>query len=283
MNKRCKLLNGVCMKKLLYVITVFLVFGSSALALPMSGSISADYDLSFESIIKKKFGSIFEASKIFEKNDDIFYQRRFKPLYMLSLHELYNKKPLLKNNLDKRKIPNSYSLSLSGSTHFSESNIILSEQDGSLNINELSFVEKSGDFEKINAEYEATVAKNPDRIELLYKYAQFLYLNKKYLDSISVLTDITKKDDGFLLAFYTLGNIYFDMGDYKRAIKANLEVVKKNPYCADAYFNIASALEKMHKFNLAIDYYQKCLSLNANDEQAQNALQRLEQLTYLTD
>ena len=275
------------MKKILSLIFILTLSSNYSFAQQMSGSISKDYDnsydVTFESILRKKFGEIIEFSKVFEKNDDIFYQRRFKPLYMLSLHELYNKKPLLKNNLDKRKIPNSYSLSLSGSTHFSESNIILSEQDGSLNINELSFVEKSGDFEKINAEYEATVAKNPDRIELLYKYAQFLYLNKKYLDSISVLTDITKKDDGFLLAFYTLGNIYFDMGDYKRAIKANLEVVKKNPYCADAYFNIASALEKMHKFNLAIDYYQKCLSLNANDEQAQNALQRLEQLTYLTD
>lgn len=270
------------MKKILSIIAVLLFNTTSAFALPMSGTVSADYDLSFESIIKRKFSEIMEISKVFEKNDDFFYQRRFKPVYMLSLHELYSKKPLLKSNVEKRKIPNTYNLSLNNDATGVQNEISFSSDNLKSNVKEVAVTEKKDEYVSSKAEYETLISQNPDRIELLYKYAQFLYFNKKYAESIIVLNNIIQKDDSFVLASYTLGNIYFDMGNYKDAIKANINVIKKNPYCADAYFNIASALEKMHKFNLAIDYYNKCLSLNENDEQAQKALQRLEQLTYIS-
>lgn len=268
------------MKKSLLLITIFLLSVNSAFSYSMSGGISQDYDMSFESVLRKKFGEIIEVSKVFEKNDDIYYQKRFKPVYMLSVHELYSMLPSVKSNIEKRRIPNTYNLSLKGAKALSENNITFQNNSVNNDILNLENIEKTQGFEKANEKYKNLISKNPDRIELLYKYAQFLYSNRKYDDAIAELNNIIEKDKSFVLASYTLGNIYFDKGDYKNAIRANLAVIKHNPYCADAYFNIASALEKMHKFNLAIDYYQKCLSLNSADAQAQNALRRLEQLSY---
>jgi len=268
------------MKKNLLVITAFLLSVNSAFSLSMSGGVSQDYDMSFESILRKKFGEIIEISKIFEKNDDVFYQKRYKPVYMLSTHEFYNILPAVKSNIEKRRIPNTYNLSLKTGESMPENSISFSNNKTDNDILNLEIIEKNEGFEKAQEKYKELISQNPDRIELLYKYAQFLYSNKKYDDAVLVLNQIVEKDRSFVLASYTLGNIYFDMGEYKNAIKANLAVIKHNPYCADAYFNIASALEKMHRFNLAIDYYQKCLSINASDIQAQNALRRLEQLSY---
>lgn len=263
-----------------FIVLAFLLSGSASFAFSMQGSVSADYDLSFDSILKHKFGELVNFSKIFEKNDDIFYQKKYRPVYMLSMSELYSVEPTMKSNLEKRKIPNTYNLSFSNQEPSSSSKITFSNNNLDDNLLALGTLEKENNFETIQSKYIELIEKNPDRIELLYKYSQFLYKNEKYEDSIVVLQDIIEKDSSFVLASYTLGNIYFDLGEYKKAIKANISVIKKNPYCADAYFNIASALEKLHKFNLAIDYYQKCLALNANDEQAEKALQRLEQLTY---
>lgn len=267
------------MKKNFLLITILLLSVNSAFSYSMSGGISQDYDMSFEAVLRKKFGEIIEVSKVFEKNDDIYYQKRFKPVYMLSIHELYSMLPSVKSNIEKRRIPNTYNLSLKGTDSLSENNIAFHNNSMNNDIVNLENLEKTQGFEKTNEKYKNLITKNPDRIELLYKYAQFLYSNNKYDDATAELNNIIEKDKSFVLASYTLGNIYFDKGDYKNAIKANLMVIKHNPYCADAYFNIASALEKMRKFSLAIDYYQKCLSLNAGDSQAQNAIRRLEQLS----
>ncbi len=267
------------MKKYLFLITVLLLTVNCALSMPMSATVSQDYDLGFESVVKRKFSEILKFSKIFEKNDDIFYQKGYRPIYMLSIKELYYQEPVVKSNIEKRKIPNTYNISFASNNVKSTEKVSFIERE-KFNITDIENIEKDGDFNKIQNRYRKLIVNNPERIELLYKYAQFLYKNSKYKEAIAVLNDIISKDSGFVLASYTLGNIYFDLGEYKNAIKANLAVIKRNPYCADAYYNIASALERMQKFSLAMDYYQKCLSINQNDIQAQKAIERLEQITY---
>lgn len=275
------------MKKILSLVLTLTFSCNIVAAQQISGGISKDYELDYaahlETILKKKFGEIIEFSKIFEKDDDLFYQRKYKPVYMLSHKDFYTVAPVsIKNNIAKRKVPEVYNLSFSDENNISENKISLNDVNLEKEVIALILAEQNESFDDVQLKYEEILEKYPERIELSYKYAQFLYANKKYQDAIVVLNNIKTQDSSFILASYTLGNIYFDMGDYKNAIVSNLEVIKKNPYCADAYFNIASALEKMNKLNLAIDYYQKCLSLNENDSQAQKALERLEQVTYLT-
>ena len=275
------------MKKILLSFLVLILSINCATAEQISGGISKDYgreyDTTLDSILKKKFGEIIEISKVFEKNDDIFYQKKYKPVYMLSHKDFYSVAPaVIKSNIEKRQIPEVYNLSFNSGNGFSQTKIDLTSTDLEKEVAQLVFAEKNEDFEVVQQKYEELISAYPQKIELAYKYAQYLYANKEYKTAINVLNAILKKDSGFILASYTLGNIYFDMGDYKKAVVSNLAVIKKNPYCADAYYNIASALEKMNKINLAIDYYQKCLSLNDKDEQAEKALQRLEQVTYLT-
>lgn len=272
------------MKKILSLSVAIIFSFNCAFAGQINGIVSQSYDAGFEGILKKKFDKILEFSKIFEKNDDLFYQRKYKPVYMLSHKDFYSVAPMVvKSNIEKRKVPEVYNLSFNNEKSLPQNEISL---NNAINLEKevtaLILAEQNEDFETIKQKYEEILENYPERIELSYKYAQFLYANKKYKESITVLTNIKTQDENFILASYTLGNIYFDMGDYKNSILSNLDVVKKNPYCADAYFNIASALEKMNKHNLAVDYYQKCLSLNENDTQAQKALERLEQVTYLT-
>ena len=265
------------MKKTLALISVFFLTLNSAGAVSMSGSVSRDYDMSFEAIIKKKFGEIIEMSKVFEKGDDAVYNKNYRPLYMLSMKDFYSLTPMVKSNVDLRKVPGTYNLSLNKTNAIGQKSVSFSDKE---KYNNVSTVEVKDKFTSQKAHYQRLMAQNPDRIELMYKYAQFLYANECYDEAIALLKKVIQKDSGFVLASYTLGNIYFDIGDYKSSIKANIVVLRRNPYCADAYFNIASALEQMNKFNLAIDYYQKCLSLNANDKQAKSAIQRLSELTY---
>ncbi len=275
------------MKKILSL-SLALIFSCNIVgAQQVSGGISKDYELDYaahlDTILKKKFGEIIEFSKIFEKDDDLFYQRKYKPIYMLSHRDFYSVAPkVIKSNIEKRKVPQVYNLTFNNENTSFSSNISLNDETLEKKVVDLMVSEENDSFEIVEEKYQNILSEYPDRIELAYKYAQYLYSNKKYNDAIVVLKEIVEKDNSFILASYTLGNVYFDMGDYKNAVHANLAVIKKNPYCADAYFNIASALEKMHKYNLAIDYYQKCLSLNDKDEQAQKALQRLEQVTYIT-
>ena len=275
------------MKRILLSFLALILSFDCAFAEQLSGGISKDYgreyDITLESILKKKFGEIIEISKVFEKNDDIFYQKKYKPVYMLSHKDFYSVAPaVIKSNIEKRQIPEVYNLSFNSENGFSSLDVSLNSESLEKEVAELVYAEKNEDFEVVQQKYEELISAYPQRIELAYKYAQYLYVNKEYKTAINVLSAILKKDDSFILASYTLGNIYFDMGDYKKAVVSNLAVIKKNPYCADAYYNIASALEKMNKISLAIDYYQKCLSLNDKDSQAQKALQRLEQVTYLT-
>lgn len=247
-------------KYLLLVITLIFTL-NCAYSAPISASISRDYDFGFESIVKNKFKTLFHFVNIFEKDEDIFYHKGYRPLYMLSVKDVYTYESQITSNIEKRQVPNTYTLSFS-------------------NIEEKKVLTEEEIFEKKRDEFKFLISQNPSRIEPLFKYAQFLYSNKKHKEAVAVLNEILVKKPSFVLASFTLGNIYFDLGEYKKAIKANLNVIKTNPYCADAYFNIASALEKLQKFRLAMDYYQKCLSLNANDTQAQKALQRLEQVSY---
>ena len=275
------------MKKILLLFLVLNLSINIVSATQISGGVSKDYgreyDSTLDSILKKKFGEILEIFKIFEKNDDIFYQKKYKPVYMLSHKDFYSIAPaVIKSNLEKRKIPEVYNLSFNNDSVFSQKNIDLNFTSLEKEVSELVLAEKNEEFNIVQQKYEELISEFPQKIELAYKYAQYLYQNKEYATAVNVLNAILEKDSNFVLASYTLGNVYFDMGDYKNAVRANLVVIKKNPYCADAYYNIASALEKMNKINLAIDYYQKCLSLNENDAQAQKALQRLEQVTYLT-
>ena len=258
------------MKRVLLALFTFFLLGTNAFALSMNASVSANYDMSFEKIIKNKVLQLIKISKIFEMNDDVFYRNKYTPLYLLSAKDIYNVEPTTKQKIEKRDVPDTYNLSFNSTTQNNSNTIIFSPENT-----------LTADFKEVKNTDLELISQYPDRIELQYKYALYLYSKNLYEDAIDILVKIKQKDSNFVLASYTLGNIYYDMGEYKKSIKANMDVIKKNPYCADAYFNIASALEKLHKINLALDFYNKCLSINSNDEQAQNAIKRLEQLSYL--
>lgn len=68
------------------------------------------------------------------------------------------------------------------------------------------------------------------------------------------------------------GNLYFQLGDYKKAISYYDQVLEINPNNLDALNNKGAALVKLGKADEAIQYYIKILSIDPNHSTAKSGL-----------
>lgn len=135
--------------------------------------------------------------------------------------------------------------------------------------------EETKKYNQAAALYEKAVSISPNRIELMYSYAYCLYKAKKYDKAEKYMKKILTIDPNFTLAHYNLGNIYFKKARYHDALKEFNEVIKLNPLSADAYYNAGLILELTGHKDLAVKYYDKCLTLQASDNDAKNAINRI--------
>ena len=62
------------------------------------------------------------------------------------------------------------------------------------------------------------------------------------------------------------------MEKYKEAVDEYLYTTQINPYCADAYFNIAKILELLDDRELALDYYKTAYQVNPNDTEIRDII-----------
>ena len=77
---------------------------------------------------------------------------------------------------------------------------------------------------------------------------------------------------GFLIA------MLMGMGDFEEASKTFFALLKRNPDYYKAYLGIAMSFDKLKKYNDAIRYYKKFLSLKQFSEDALFARQRIKEL-----
>jgi tetratricopeptide (TPR) repeat protein len=124
--------------------------------------------------------------------------------------------------------------------------------------------------------YERALAKQPNRIEILYNYSLSLHKSRYYNKACYNLNKIIKINPDFMLAHYELANIYHEKGDYLNALRHYVISARINPMSSDTFYNIGSTLESMNYHKLALKYYTKCLNINPMDKQAAEALLKLE-------
>lgn len=142
-------------------------------------------------------------------------------------------------------------------------------------------IEAAGLYELINKRekalklYENIVSQAPSRIEFLYMYSLCLFKNSDNQKAINYLNSIIRINPDFMLAHYTLGNIYFIQKDYIKALKSFKTALVLNPLSADTSYNMALTLENLGYKTLAVKFYNNCFKLNPQDKEAFEAVKRL--------
>ena len=69
-------------------------------------------------------------------------------------------------------------------------------------------------------------------------------------------------------AYNNRGNVYTELGEYKRAIEDYDKAIELNPNLAQPYFNRGNAYAKLGEYERAIEDYNKAIKLNPDDAEA---------------
>ncbi len=243
-------LNGKL--KFLVPLFIFAIFNiQNAFAIQkMSGSVIYDYlkkDISDNVIYKASFDFIGIPDMQYS---DLGYFIKFKPLNMLSSSELFFKK--------KTKIHKTFGQNLAPSVY----NISF------MNNGEVDYDDNSAGIEKL-------IKKYPDRVEYIYAYAIKLKKEQRYDEALLQVDKALSYDNNYALGHFLKGDILRISGRYKEAAREYFATLEINPYCTDAYFNIAKMLEIHGNEELALNYYEMAYAVNPNDIEIRNVILKL--------
>lgn len=220
-----------------------------ASAFQMSAGISYDYvkDIN-DSVIYKSSYDFIGIPDI--QYSDLGYFIKFKPSNMLSSSELFINKRNKKNlAAGHRSAPSVYNISFSN--------------NGAV------------DFEDTSLSVEELIKKYPKRAEYIYAYAIKLRNEEKYEESLMQIDKALQFDNSYALGHFLKGDILRILGNFKEAAREYFATLQINPYCTDAYFNIAKMLEIYGREELAISYYKMAYFVDPNDLEVRNSILKL--------
>ena len=181
---------------------------------------------------------------------DLAYFIRFKPLNMLSSSDITPLGHSVKVRHNRSaSIPSVYNISFA-------------------NGGKLQYESKVPSIEEL-------IKKNPKRAEYIYVYAVQLKNQGRVIDAINQIDKALKIDYNYALGHFLKGDILRNMGNFKEAAKEYIATLEINPYCTDAYFNIAKMLEIYGKTDLALNYYEMAYSVSPNDLEIRNQILKL--------
>jgi predicted O-linked N-acetylglucosamine transferase (SPINDLY family) len=110
------------------------------------------------------------------------------------------------------------------------------------------------EFEKASNAYLMATACEPDNIQMLREYGRFLYEIGKGEKSATVLTELTEREPHEAGNWLVLGACYARVGNWQRAIEANLRVVALEPDQVAARLNLSMGYLSMGLYEEAADY-----------------------------
>lgn len=218
-------------------------------AFQMSAGISYDYvkDIN-ESVIYKSSFDFVDIKDI--KYSDLGYFIKFKPSNMLSNSELsFYKKDKRQIAYGQRLAPSVYNISFSNNGEV--------------------------DFDDENLSIEELIKKHPNRPEYIYAYAIKLKNEERYEESLDEINKALKFNNNYALGHFLKGDILRILGNFKEAAREYFATLQINPYCTDAYFNIAKMLEVYGNEELALSYYQMAYVIDPNDLEIRNSILKL--------
>ncbi len=213
--------------------------------------------VSFEKFDEAKVNLLpkINLSEIKENYINMFYWTNYRPLDMLSVNETYK--------ISKKK-------SLAPLNH---------NLENSKNIYEVAFSDLPEDKQEIM--WAQTIENNKNRPEYLYAYSMYLKNKEDYARALDNLDKAISFDKNYALAHFLKGDIYRVLGEYKNAVLAYLEALKINPFCTDAYFNIAKIFEEFGADDMALDFYGYAYITNPSDIEVRNNILKLRKQTAL--
>lgn len=198
-----------------------------------------------------------KTGKYWEKN--LFYNSKYRPLFMLSNKELYDLMPTENVSIVQRiTTPSVYNISLKSA---SVKTISFNKPAPKQTVKQTTQT-ASKPVNKQNINFASTYeqAKNPD-VETEKKVEAALILQKSktisnYSLAIDLLNDVTNKEPYNAYAFYLKGELFWAKKDPQNAMKNYIEALKINPTSKQCCLGIAKVLEPTNKL-LAQKYYDK--------------------------
>lgn len=100
--------------------------------------------------------------------------------------------------------------------------------------------------------------------------AEELYEREKYGEALSAYSDAQMEDPGNHLLQFNLGNAHYRLNDYESAQKSYLGTANSpDPGLqARAFYNLGNTAYRQGKLDEAIEWYQRALDMNPDDEDA---------------
>lgn len=236
-------------KNIILLLLATVSFQNCANAFQMSAGISYDYikDIN-ESVIYKSSFDFVDVKNI--QYSDLGYFIKFKPSNMLSSSELFiYKKNKRQIAAGQRLAPSVYNISFSNNGEV--------------------------DFDDENLSVEELIKKYPNRPEYIYAYAIKLKNEERYEEALNKIDKALGFDNNYALGHFLKGDILRILGNFKEAAREYFATLQINPYCTDAYLNIAKMLEVYGKEELALSYYQMAYIVDPDDLEIRNSILKL--------
>lgn len=116
------------------------------------------------------------------------------------------------------------------------------------------------------------VQKYPQNKDILFAYAIQLKNEAKIDKALDIVNKIIEEEPNHALAHFLKGDVLRQKEDFKEAVNEYIYTTQLNPYCADAYYNIAKILELLDNPDIALDYYKMAYQINPNDEEIKDII-----------
>ena len=116
--------------------------------------------------------------------------------------------------------------------------------------------------------FKKAIALKPDFANGYYNLGLVYFENNKVKKAITAFRKSIEIDPFFADTYIILGQALISRGLLDRGITRLEEAVKLEPVHVDANFNLARAYELAGRFKSAIEYYDKCIQLNSEDNNA---------------
>ena len=116
------------------------------------------------------------------------------------------------------------------------------------------------------------ILKKEKNIKAMFNLAMCFANQKKFNNCETLLKQIIQKDKNHFRSYVALGDIYFQMDNLNKATKFLKIATKLKPNDL-VIFNIMGVIEmKKHNYEIAKDYFLKCIKIDQNNKSALNNL-----------
>lgn len=240
-------LRGFEMIKKFLVFFVFLVQISVVSAQePIKAGISFDFNQEKNSE-NEKIKADFE--KVEKHFIELNYTINEKPLEMIGSNEVI---------LKKKKSP----------INFIYSNLNVAPENYEISFSTGKTEMNSNSKDKI----EVLLKKYPNSDDVLFAWAIELKNEGNLDQALEIANKLEEKNPDYALGHFLRGDILRKMEKYKEAVNEYIYTAQLNPYCADAYYNIAKILELLDSPELALDYYKTAYMINPEDKEIRDII-----------